>query len=76
MGWLNTLPNMGNKYNIKTIYTEGEGATSKETIQKYLMNENIEHHRTRAHPNFSERAIRSLNDEKKGRNMQWPDHIF
>ena len=75
---------MGRKPEI--IYTDDEGAMNKEAIQKYLKDENIEHHRTRAHPNFSERAIRTFKDmlyrgveayEKKGKqNIQWPDYIL
>ena len=59
---------------------------NKEAIQKYLKDENIEHHRTRAHPNFSERAIRTFKDmlykrveadEKKGKkSIQWTDYIL
>ena len=59
---------------------------NKEAIQKYLKDENIEHHRTRAHPNFSERAIRTFKDmlykrveadEKQGKeNIQRPDYIL
>ena len=59
---------------------------NKEAIQKYLQEQNIEHHRTRAHPNFSERAIGTFKDllyrrveadEKKGKsNIQWTDYIF
>ena len=58
---------------------------NKEAIQKYLQEQNIEHHRTRAHPNFSEKAIRTFKDllyrrveadQKKGRNsIQWADYI-
>ena len=54
------------------LYTDDEGAK-------------IEHHRTRAHANFSERAIRTFKDmlykkieadEKKGKsNIQWTDYI-
>ena len=70
----------------KIIYTDDEGAMNKEAIQKYLQEQNIEHHRTRAHPNFSERAIRTFKDllyrhveadEKKGKNnIQWTDYVF
>ena len=31
---------------------------NKETMQKHLREQNIEHHRTRAHPHFGERAIK------------------
>ena len=39
------------------------GARNKEAIEKYLQEQSIEHHRiriVRAHPNFSERAFRTL----------------
>ena len=58
------------------IYTDDEGALSKAAIQIYLKEQKIEHHRTRAHANVSERAIRILKemlykrveaDEKKGK---------
>ena len=70
----------------KILYTDDEGALQKEAIQKYLNEEGIQHHRTRAHANFSERAIRTFKDmlykrveadEKKGKNnIQWTDYIF
>ena len=83
-GMIECLNKMGKKPEI--IYTDDEGAMNKEAIQKYLKDENIEHHRTRAHPNFSERAIRTFKDmlyrrveadEKRGKqNIQWPDYIL
>ena len=83
-GMIECLNKMGKKPEI--IYTDDEGALNKEAIQKYLKDENIEHHRTRAHPNFSEGAIRTFKDmlyrrveadEKKGKqNIQWPDYIL
>ena len=83
-GMIECLHNMGKKPEI--IYTDDETTLSTEAIQKYLEDENIEHHRTRAHPNFSERAIRTFKDmlyrrveadEKKGKqNIQWPDYIL
>ena len=82
-GMIECLHKMGKK--PKIIYTDDEGAMSKEAIQKYLEDENIEHHRTRAHPNFSERAIRTFKDQlyrrveadqKKGKEIQWTDYIF
>ena len=83
-GMIECLNKMGKKPEM--IYTDDEGAMNKEAIQKYLKDENIEHHRTRAHPNFSERAIRTFKDllyrtveadEKKGKqNIQWPDYIL
>ena len=80
---IESLNKMGNKPQI--TYTDDEGALNKEAIQKYLKDENIEHHRTRAHPNFSERAIRTFKDmlyrrleadAKRGKNIQWPDCIL
>ena len=83
-GMIECLNKMGKKPEI--IYTDDEGAMNKEAIQKCLKDGNIEHHRTRAHPNFSERAIRTFKDllyrrveadEKKGKqNIQWPDYIL
>ena len=59
---------------------------NKEAIQKCLKGENMEHHRTRAHPNFSERAIRTFKDmlyrrveadESKGKqHIQWTDYVL
>ena len=82
-GMLECLHKMGKK--PKIIYTDDEGALSKEAIQTYLKEQKIEHHRTRAHTNFSERAIRTFkdmlykrveDDEKKGKsNIQWTDYI-
>ena len=83
-GMIECLHKMGKK--PKLIYTDDEGAMNKEAIQKYLQEQNIEHYRTRAHANFSERAIRTFKDllyrrveadQKKGKdNIQWPDYIF
>ena len=83
-GMIECLNKMGKK--PKIIYTDDEGAMNKEAIQKYLQEQNIEHHRTRAHPNFSERAIGTFKDllyrrveadQKKGKNnIQWPDYVF
>ena len=83
-GMIECLHKMGKK--PKIIFTDDEAAMNKEAIQKYLQEQNIEHHRTRAHPNFSERAIRTFKDllyrrveadQKKGKdNIQWTDYIF
>ena len=45
-GMIECLNKMGQKPII--IYTDDEGAMNKEAIQKYLQEQNIEHHRTRA----------------------------
>ena len=70
----------------KILYTDDEGALQNASIQEYLNKEGIQHHRTRAHANFSERAIRTFKDmlykrveadEKKGKtNIQWTDYVF
>ena len=36
----------------KVLFTDNEGALSKEFIQTYLKEHKIEHHRTRAHAKF------------------------
>ena len=83
-GMIECLNKMGKR--PKIIYTDDEGALSTEAIQKYLKDENIQHHRTRGHPNFAERAIRTFKDmlykrvevdEKKGKgDIQWTDYIL
>ena len=59
-GMIEWLNQMGKKPDIN--YADDEGALNKEAIQEHLKDENIEHHRTRAHPNFSERAIRTFKE--------------
>ena len=83
-GMIECLHKIGKK--PKILYTDDERALSKEAIQTYLKEQKIEHHRTRAHANFSERAIRTFKDmlykrveadEKKGKsNIQWTDYIY
>ena len=70
----------------KLLYTDDETALSTKSIQDYLKEHDIEHHRTRGHAQFSERGIRTLKDalykrveadEKKGKpNIQWTDYIL
>ena len=59
-GIIESIHKMGKKPKIAS--TDEEGAISKESIQTYFKQQNIEHHITRAHPNFSERAIRTFKD--------------
>ena len=83
-GMIEAFHKMGGKPQI--LYTDDEGALQKEAIREYLDKEGIHHHRTRAHANFSERAIKTFKDmlykrveadEKKGKqNIQWNDYIF
>ena len=72
--------------NPKLLYTDDEPSLDTEAIQTYLKENNIEHHRTRGHANFSERFIRTVKkmlydrveaDGKKNKsNIQWTDYIF
>ena len=69
----------------KLLYTDNESALNTPAIQEYLKKEGIQHHTTRGHAQFSERAIRSFKDmvykrieadEKKGKqNIQWTDYL-
>ena len=60
-GMIEPFNKMGGK--PKILYTDDEGALQKEAIRKYLDKEGIQHHRTRAHANFSERAaMRTFKD--------------
>ena len=75
---------MGGK--CKLLYTDDEGALNTKSIQDYLKENYIEHHRTRGHAQYSERGIRTFKDalykrieadEKKGKtNIQWTEYIF
>ena len=75
---------MGDK--PKMFYSDEEGSLYSKTVIEYLEGEKIEIHRTRGHPAFAERFIRTYKDmlfkrveadEKKGKsNIQWTDYIF
>lgn len=74
---------MGKKPEI--IYSDDEKAISSGEFQQYVEEEGIELYRTRGHPAFAERFIRTFkdklfkrieNDEKKKKaNIQWIDYI-
>ena len=76
------LGKMGKK--PKMIYTDDERAIAGEDFKDYVEGENITLHRTRGHPAFAERYIRTYKDmlfkrveadEKKGKqNIQWVDY--
>ena len=82
-GMIEALNKMGGEPQI--LFTDDEGALNTKSIQDYLNEKGIQHHRTRAHANHSERAIRTFKDmlykrveadEKKGKtNIQWTDYI-
>ena len=69
----------------KIIYTDDEGSISGADFKQLVEDEGIELYRTRGHPAFAERFIRTFkdklfkrveNDEKKGKhNIQWIDYI-
>ena len=77
-----------NKFEHKPqiIYSDDEKALSTEAMKTYLKEQNIEHHITRGHANFSERFIRTYKnmlykrieaDEKKEKeNIQWIDYNY
>ena len=68
----------------KMIYTDDERAIAGEDFKDYVEGEGITLHRTRGHPAFAERFIRTYKDmvfkrveadEKKGKaNIQWVDY--
>ena len=76
------LGKMGKK--PKIIYTDDERAIAGEDFKEYVEGEGIELYRTRGHPAFAERYIRTYKDmlfkrveadEKKGKqNIQWVDY--
>ncbi len=69
----------------KLIYSDDESSLKTEMITSYLEEDKIELHKTRGHPAFAERFIRTFKDkfckriekdEKKGtENIQWIDYI-
>lgn len=68
------------------LYGDDEGSLNSKVVNEYRTKEKIEFHRTRGHPAFAERLIRTFKDklfkrveadEKKGKqNIQWTDYIF
>lgn len=82
-GTMEVLQKMGAK--PKIIYTDDEGSIGGNLFKEYVEGEGIELYRTRGHPAFSERFIRTFkdklfkrveNDEKQGKSVQWIDYIF
>ena len=83
-GTMEGLQKMGKKPEI--IYTDDERGIASADFKEYVDGEGIELYRTRGHPAFAERFIRTFknklfkrveNDEKKGKqNIQWIDYIF
>ena len=83
-GTMEALQKMGSK--PKMIYTDDEKAIASSDFKQYVEDEGIELYRTRGHPAFSERFIRTFKDklfkrvetdEKKEKdNIQWTDYIL
>ena len=83
-GIMEGLQKMGDK--PKMFYSDEEGSLYSKTVIEYLEKEKIEIHRTRGHPAFAERFIRTYKDmlfkrveadEKKGKQkIQWIDYNF
>ena len=83
-GTKEALKKMGEKPQL--IYTDDERAIAGEDFQEFVEGEGIKLFRTRNHPAFAERFIRTFKDklfkrveadEKKGKeNIQWIDYIF
>ena len=68
------------------LYGDDEGTLNSQVVNEYLAKEKIELHRTRGHPAFAERLIRTFKDKlfkrveadekKEKQNIQWTDYIF
>ena len=78
------LKKMGKK--PKILYTDDERGIASQEFNSFIEDEGIELYRTRGHPAFAERMIRTFKDmlfkrveadEKKGKNnIQWVDYIL
>ena len=78
------LRKMGKK--PKIVYTDDERGIASQEFNDFIEDEGIELYRTRGHPAFAERMIRTFKDmlfkrveadEKKGKNnIQWTDYIL
>ena len=74
------------KMKPEIIYIDEEGSLYNKTVEDYFKEEGIQLYRTRGHPNFAERFIRTYKymlykrvekDEKEGKdNIQWIDYNF
>ena len=83
-GTMEALNKMGSK--PKMIYTDDEKAIASSGFKQYVEDEGINLYRTRGHPAFSERFIRTFKDklfkrieadEKKGKkDIDWRDYIL
>ena len=82
-GIMEGLNKMGGK--PKLIYSDDEGSLNAQDLVDFFKDEGIQNYKTRGHPHFAERFIRTFKDmlfkrvdadEKKGKaNIQWVDYI-
>ena len=82
-GIMEALNKMGGK--PKLIYSDDEGSLNAQDLVDFFKDEGIQNYKTRGHPHFAERFIRTFKDmlfkrvnadEKKGKvNIQWVDYI-
>ena len=82
-GIMEALNKMGGK--PKLIYSDDEGSLNTQDLFDFFKDEGIQNYKTRGHPHFAERFIRTFKDmlfkrvdadEKKGKvNIQWIDYI-
>lgn len=83
-GLMEGIQKMGGKPEM--IYSDEEGSLNSGDILEYLKEQKIELHRTRGHPAFAERFIRTFKDmlfkrvdadkAKDKENIQWDSYIF
>ena len=83
-GTMEALNKIGEKAQL--IYTDDEGSIGGNDFKEFIEGEGIELYRTRNHPAFAERFIRTFKDmlfkrveadEKKDKeNIQWTDYIL
>ena len=82
-GIMEALNKMGGK--PKLIYSDDEGSLNTQDLVDFFKDEGIQNYKTRGHPHFAERFIRTfkdmlfkrVEDEKKGKvNIQWVDYIL
>ena len=81
-GIMEALNKMGGK--PKSIYSDDEGSLNTQDLVDFFKDEGIQNYKTRGHPHFAERFIRTFKDmlfkrvdadEKKGKvNIQWVDY--
>ena len=81
-GTMEALQKMGKKCQI--LFTDDEGSIGGNLFKEYVEGEGIELYRTRGHPAFVERLLRTFkdklfkrveHDEKQGKSVQWINYL-